>query len=137
MKSLILVSLVLGLISCVPKVGDYYTEWQEKTFWESQTTTWTEAKMMIYEPTLVTKSVSEFTNWGSKEWNAHASKVGDSVTIELTLTLTTAVATWQGQYVAGCIFSTSDKGAIGSGNTGVCFVGRLWGPESQIDVFMA
>ena len=96
MKSLILVSLVLGLISCVPKVGDYYTEWQEKTFWEAQTTTWTEAKMMIYEPTLVTKSVSEFTNWGDKEWNAHASKVGDSVTIDLTLTLTTAVATWQG-----------------------------------------
>lgn len=50
--------------------------------------------MMIYEPTLVTQSVSEFTNWGDKEWSASASKVGDSVSIEVTLTLTTAVATW-------------------------------------------
>jgi len=67
-----LVFLMFGLGICVPKIGDYYTEWQEKIFWEAQTTTWAKAKMMIYEPTLVTKSVYEFTNWGDKEWSASA-----------------------------------------------------------------
>lgn len=95
MKRLCLVGLLISLISCVPQIGDYYTVWQTKVMWESQTSFWSDAEIQIYEPTLVTKSVDEFTNWGDREWQAEEDKVGNTVKIVVNADLTAVPTTFQ------------------------------------------